>query len=217
MAAGQRRSHHLCRDLGVTDLIGQTLGRGPFKVIYADPAWTFETHSEKGKDRSPEKHYDCMPLEEICALPVSTVASRDAWLFLWTTWPHLPQALKVMDAWGFQYSGSGFLWAKTRPRHGGAPIESKDWDMGLGYTTRKNTEPCILGKRGNPQRLSRSVRELLVSPRREHSRKPDEAYDRIEAFARGPYLEMFSRTDRPHWTSWGKETGKFSLPQDVND
>lgn len=194
----------------MTDLISSTTGAGPFRVILADPPWTFQTHSEKGKDRSPEKHYGCMDLAAIMRLPVSYVAAKDCWLFLWTTWPHLNQAMRVIDYWGFEYCGSGFVWAKTRPGHDGGPIGSKDWDMGLGYTTRKNTEPCLLARRGRPQRLSRSVRELVVSPRREHSRKPDRIRADIEAFAPGPYLELFARSERPGWTVWGNETGRFS-------
>lgn len=207
----------------MTGRLVDTPRAGKYRVIYADPPWTFETHSGKGKDRSPEKHYDCMDLEAICRLPVPQVAAANSWLFLWTTWPHLFQAADVMRCWGFRYSGTGFVWAKLRPGASVEQIEPKDWDLGLGYTTRKNTEPCLvgfngdldteialLGRRGKPTRVSKAVRELVVSPRREHSRKPDEVRDRICQFASGPYLEMFSRSEDPRFDSWGKESGKFN-------
>ena len=204
----------------MVDLL-KTANAGRYACIYADPPWTFVTHSDNGKDRSPEKHYDCMDISAIEAMPVSLVAARDAWLFLWTTWPHMPQALDVMRYWGFQYSGIGFLWAKTYgepeldPRDQATPIiKPSDWVMSLGYTTRKNTEPCILGKRGSPQRLHKDVRELIVAPRREHSRKPDVTHARIRRFCPGPRLEMFARTSVPGFDAWGAEVGKFPA---VND
>jgi N6-adenosine-specific RNA methylase IME4 len=78
--------------------------------------------------------------------------------------------------------------------------------------TRKNSEPCLLARRGNPRRLSRSVQELIVAPRREHSRKPDEIYERIERYASGPFVELFARQSRRGWSSWGDEVGKFDSP-----
>jgi len=187
-----------------------TLPSGPFPVIYADPPWTFKTRSAKGLDGRPQ-HYPRMSMADIVELPVLDVAADDCWLFLWTTGPHLPQALRVMTAWDFHYSGIGFVWIKTN-KNAPSPLINTDTDlfMGGGYTTRKNAEICFLGRRGQPKRLSRSVREVLISKRREHSRKPDEFYDRIEQFAAGPYLELFARQTRPGWSAWGNETTKFN-------
>ena len=81
--------------------------------------------------------------------------------------------------------------------------------MGTGFTTRKNTEDCLLGRRGRPPIKARDVRELIVSPRRKHSQKPDEQYERIERLVDGPYLEIFARQRRPGWTAWGDELDKF--------
>lgn len=198
----------------------QTPSAGRYACVYADPPWTFETQTDAGKGRSAEQHYGCMDIRAIEAMPVSLVAARDAWLFLWTTWPHLPQALEVMRYWGFGYSGIGFLWAKTRgepvlDKETRSPvIRERDWFMGLGYTTRKNTEPCLIGKRGSPVRLDAGVRELCVSPVREHSRKPDEVAQRIRRFCPGPRLEMFARSPAPGFDSWGNQTEKFAA---VND
>jgi N6-adenosine-specific RNA methylase IME4 len=179
-------------------------------VIYADPPWAWKTRTKKGLDGRPQ-HYARMSLKDIKALPVEFAADSDCWLFLWTTGPHLEQALGVIRAWGFKYSGVAFTWVKLKASSADAMFLTthEDFHVGMGYTTRKNTEMCLLARRGKPKRLSKSVRELLISGIREHSRKPDEAYRRIEEFAPGPYLELFARANKPGWTSWGNETEKF--------
>lgn len=188
---------------------GAVLPPRPFGVILADPPWRFVTWSAKGEGRSPQRHYRTMTVDEIKAMPVAASAGRDCALFLWTTWPHLPLGLEVIAAWGFQYSGSGFVWFKTWPRGERLPADARGFAIGGGKTSRKNTEPCLLAFRGHPRRLNADVREVIIAPRREHSRKPDCAYESIERLYRGPYLELFSRTDRRGWTSWGDQAGKF--------
>lgn len=178
-------------------------------VILADPNWTFKTYSAKGEGKSPQRHYQCASVEEICALPVDSIAARHSVLFLWATWPTLPQAFKVMDAWGFRYSGLAWEWIKRNPVTG-------KYSFGGGYGTRKNLEPCLLGRRGNPARKSASVRDFLYAPRREHSRKPDEQYERIESLFDGPYVELFARQERPGWTAWGDQVDKFQLPSETS-
>jgi N6-adenosine-specific RNA methylase IME4 len=172
-----------------------------YKVIYADPPWTFSTYSHKGKGRSAEAYYDCMALADIKALPVAEWAADDCVLLLWTTDPLLEKAFEVIRAWGFTYKTVGFYWAKLkRP----APLyNDENFFTGLGFWTRANPESCLLATRGKPHRLSANVRKLIISPRREHSRKPDEVYPRIEALCEGPYLEMFARSSRPGWDRWG--------------
>lgn len=176
-----------------------------YKVIYADPPWSFATYSRKGKGRSPEAYYDCMSLADIKALPVAEWAARDCVLLLWTTDPLLEKAFEVIDAWGFTYKTVGFHWVKlnksaTEPVYG-----TSSFFTGLGFWTRANPEICLLATRGSPRRRRPDVPKLIVSPRREHSRKPDEVYDRIEALCEGPYLEMFARSERPGWFPWGLE------------
>lgn len=183
---------------------------GPFKVIYADPPWDFKTRSVKGLDGRPQ-HYPRMSLKEIKAMPVADSCDRDCWLFLWTTGPHLRQAFDVIDAWGFKYSGMGFTWIKLNRKATALFITLADLFMGGGYTTRKNAEFCLLARRGKPKRIGKNVREVLISPVREHSRKPDEFYGRIEQFAEGPYLELFSRTSAPGWSAWGNDVDKFKI------
>lgn len=181
---------------------------GSYRVIYADPPWRFATWSDRGKGRSPEAWYDCMRLEDIAALPVRSWAADDAVLLLWATDPLLPRALEIVEAWGFTYKTVGFCWVKVN-RRSAPPWNERDFFTGLGFWTRANAELCLLATRGRPRRLAGDVRRLIVSPRREHSRKPDEAYERIERLCAGPYLELFARTRRPGWDSWGRQTDLF--------
>jgi N6-adenosine-specific RNA methylase IME4 len=172
-----------------------------YRVIYADPPWTFATYSRKGKGRSPEAYYDCMSLADIKALPVPEWAADDCVLLLWTTDPLLEKAFEIVHAWGFTFKTVGFYWAKLKRPD--TSFSETSFFTGLGFWTRANPELCLLATRGKPHRRGTSVRKLIVSPRREHSRKPDEAYERIEALCEGPYLEMFARFPRPGWDSWG--------------
>jgi N6-adenosine-specific RNA methylase IME4 len=139
-----------------------------YKVIYADPPWTFATYSRKGKGRSAEAYYDCMSLAEIQALPVTDWAAEDCVLLLWATDPLLESAFELIRAWGFTYKTVGFYWAKLkRPE---LLFTDGSFFTGMGFWTRANPEPCLLATRGKPHRRRADVRKLIVSPRREHSR-----------------------------------------------
>lgn len=208
--------------------VHHALPAGPYRTILADPPWRFATFSDKGRDRcpdapvtrnqqrqnSPERHYATMPLQEIMDLCVSDVAADDSILFMWVVDSMIPEALAVGKAWGFEYKTVAFYWAKLR-REGSARHLLHDepahklFPMGTGYWTRSNPEQCLLFTRGSPKRMSASVRKLMVEQRREHSRKPDAQYEAIESLVRGPYLEMFARTQRPGWVSWGNQTERF--------
>lgn len=183
-------------------------------VIYADPPWHHRTRSPKGiTSRSPSAHYQTMSLQAIRALPVADLCARDCHLFLWTTGPHLPHALGVMDAWGFRYSSLAFVWIKQKKRADGQSgmifMDRRDLFTGMGYTTRQNAELVLLGRRGSPPRLARDIHQVIVAPRQEHSRKPHEAYERIERYAPGPRVELFARNSREGWDSWGNQVDKF--------
>jgi N6-adenosine-specific RNA methylase IME4 len=183
---------------------------GPYSTVYADPAWQQKTWSSKGLEGRPQ-HYDRMTLAEIKALPVRDITAKDCHLFLWTTGPHLQQAFDVIAAWGFRYSSIAFTWTKLNKGEPTFWLTEKDFFRGMGYTTRKNSEICLLARKGSPKRLRKDIPELIIAPRREHSRKPIEARQRIEAYCEGPRLEMFSREAAPGWAAaaWGLETGKF--------
>jgi N6-adenosine-specific RNA methylase IME4 len=187
-----------------------TLGATKFPVIVAAPPWTYSVRTPKGNKRGAIQHYPTMKLDDICALPVADVAAKDCHLFLWTTGPNLPQALRVMEAWGFRYSLVAFDWVKLNPSQRDALLfDNGSFHVGMGHTTRKNVEYCLLGRRGAPARKSKAIRALIIAARREHSRKPDEAKRRIELYADGPYLELFAREQWPGWHSWGNEISKF--------
>jgi N6-adenosine-specific RNA methylase IME4 len=183
---------------------------GAYNVIYADPPWTFQTWSDNGKDRSPEKHYDCMSLADVRALPVQDIAAEDCALFLWVTDPLLPEAFKLIEAWGFTYKTVAFNWAKLNKSAPPLLFAVRHFHTGMGYWTRANPELCLLATKGKPKRVSKAVRRLVIEPRREHSRKPDEVADRIvHLMGDVPRVELFARQSRRGWTTWGDEAGKF--------
>jgi N6-adenosine-specific RNA methylase IME4 len=155
-----------------------------------------------------------MDLAELKALPVGDIAAPDCALFMWVVGSHLEESIGLARAWGFTFKTDAFYWAKQR-LIGADQIDLFTGDiaeprMGFGYWTRKQVEPCWLFTRGAPKRVSKGIRQLIVEPRREHSRKPDAQYDRIEALVGGPRLELFARRARPGWDCWGNETDKFA-------
>ena len=178
------------------------LPAGPFGVVLADPPWRFRTWNETNDAKSARRHYSLLEADAIASIPVRDALAPDCALFMWATWPTIQQAFPVMKAWGFRYSGLAWEWVKFNPTTG-------KYAFGTGYGTRKNLEPCLLGIRGAPKIGNRSVRDFLMAPRREHSRKPDEQYERIESMYGGPYLELFGRSTRLGWSTWGNEVGKF--------
>lgn len=177
-----------------------------YPVIYADPPWPFENYSAKGEGRNPNRHYNTMSIEQIKALPVGHLAAENAALIMWVTDPMLDRGIEVLKHWGFRYCTVAFTWAKRTRRDTG-------WHIGTGYYTRANPESCLLGMTGRmglPN--SRAVRQLVVEPVREHSRKPDRIYGDIEKLWPGPYLKLFARQRRPGWDAWGNEVNKFTAP-----
>jgi N6-adenosine-specific RNA methylase IME4 len=176
-----------------------------FKVIYADPPWSFTAYTGKEKQRSADRRYDTSSLEAIMALPVADLADDDCALFLWTVWPELPGALDVIKAWGFTYKTVAFVWVKTTPT---AEVVHRTGDglhWGMGFWTRANTEICLLATKGNPLRLAENVHQIVLAPVGEHSVKPNAVRARIEQLLAGPYLEIFARRAAPDWTVWGNE------------
>ena len=188
---------------------------GKYGAIYADPPWAYKAYSGDAipsrsmRNGLASAHYHTMRRKEICALPVSDVALDDCVLFLWVTWPTLLDAVDVINSWGFAYKTCAFAWMKCDVSTLNMFDGPVDAYMGLGYWTRANSEVCLLATRGKPKRLNADVRQGIIEPRREHSRKPDCVYDRIERLVAGPYLELFARTRRPGWGAWGNEVDKF--------
>ena len=172
------------------------LPAGPFGCILADPPWSFKTYANNNLAPTlGEQPYPVMSIDDIMALPVSSVAARNCLLFMWTVSHLQREAFDVADAWGFRPVSIAFVWDKGR--------------MGMGYWTRQEAEICHLFKRGKPSRNGKGVRQVIRAPRREHSRKPDEQYERIQRLVDGPYLELFARQAWPGWQAWGNQVGKF--------
>jgi N6-adenosine-specific RNA methylase IME4 len=177
------------------------LGDRQFSTVLADPPWQF--HNRTGKV-APEhrrlSRYGTMALEEIKALPVQDIVAPVAHLYLWVPNALLPQGLEVLSAWGFQYK-SNIVWHKVR-KDGGSD------GRGVGFYFRNVTELILFGTRGkNARTLGPGRRQVnyLATRKREHSRKPDEQYEVIEACSRGPFVELFARGTRPNWTNWGRQ------------
>lgn len=179
---------------------------GAYGMIMADPAWTFKTRSAKGKGKSPERHYNCMTLEAIKALPVAALADpRGCWLWLWATGCMDEMAHEVMKAWGFTYVTQG-VWNKTTK-------DNSRLAFGPGYVLRNCHEPFYIGRLGRPKICSKSIRSSFMEPRREHSRKPETGYRNAELLSGDVRrADLFSRQKRVGWDAWGNETTKFDAP-----
>jgi N6-adenosine-specific RNA methylase IME4 len=176
-----------------------------YSIIYADPAWKFNAWSSNGLGRSAHRHYHTMTLEDIKRLPISNIADNNCILFLWAIDTMLPQALEVINSWGFEYKTVGFTWVKLNKK-------SDTPFFGQGFWTRKNPEQCLLATKGKPKRISAAVPQLVRSKIREHSRKPDEVRERIvELMGDLPRIELFARENNKGWDVWGDEVDNSSL------
>lgn len=201
---------------------------GGYRVIHADPAWQFKDKNTNG-NRGAGCKYQTMSLQQMAALPVRQIAAPDSVLLMWHV-PAMPaEALQLASAWGFTVKTmKAFTWVKLNKRfaehlrRGLVDVSALDetellqlmlsaTKMGLGHHTRGNSEDCLIATRGRGlPRQSCGVRQLIISPAREHSRKPDEARQRIEQlYGDVPRIELFARESAPGWASWGNESTKF--------
>lgn len=178
-----------------------------YKIIYADPPWKYNSRANhKTRFRGgAEGHYPLMSMEAIKLLPINDIADKNCVLFMWCTFPYLNEQIKLFEHWGFKYRTLGFSWIKTNPKNG-KPF------FGVGYYAKSNCEVCLMGIRGKMKPVSNKVSSVIISPRREHSRKPDEAAERIvELFGDIPRIELFARHKKKGWNIWGNE-----LKNDIN-
>lgn len=172
-----------------------------YHLIMIDCPWHFETRSKKGEGKSPQSYYDTMTLKEIASLPVAGLAAPDCVLWMWATAPMLDKQLEILKGWGFDYKTSG-VWTKR--------TNTGKLTFGTGYLLRNAHELFLLGTRGRPK-TSRSIRSVINAERSRHSEKPDASYaaaERLLPSARR--VEIFSRTDRLGWETWGLEKGTFN-------
>lgn len=168
-----------------------------YQIIYADPPWKY-----KGEmmNSSVTDHYQWASLEDICSIPIKDISDNNCILFMWVTMPKLNEFMRVVNAWGFEYKSCAFVWVKMNSK------ATDTYFMGQGRWTRANPEICILATKGNPKRISAGVRQLVVSPIREHSQKPEEVKDRIlQLVGDLPRIELFARQKTEGWDVWGNE------------
>jgi N6-adenosine-specific RNA methylase IME4 len=179
-----------------------------FRTILADPPWQFQNRTGKmAPEHKRLARYGTMKLDDILGLPVRSLADDTAHLYLWVPNALLLEGLRVMEAWGFHYK-SNLIWHKIR-KDGGPD------GRGVGFYFRNVTEIILFGVRGkNARTLAPGRRQVnfLATQKREHSRKPDEAYDIIESCSPGPYLELFARGARPNWNVWGNQASDDYRP-----
>ena len=181
---------------------------GPFSTILADPPWRFMNRTGKvAPEHRRLSRYDTMTVAAIRAMPVNEVTAQNAHLYLWVPNALIADGLRVMESWGFAYK-SNIVWAKRR-KDGGPD------GRGVGFYFRNVTELVLFGVKGSMRTLAPGRRQvnMIETRKREHSRKPDEQYDIIEACSPGPYLELFARYSRQGWTSWGLEADDDVVPR----
>jgi N6-adenosine-specific RNA methylase IME4 len=178
-----------------------------------DCPWHFEQRAklvDAAADRSPQKHYPTASIEHLMTIPMRDILLPNALVAAWLTGPLLVQGvhLRLFEAWGIEPSSLMFVWLKTWNKFAmttltGTPLLDSDLAMGGGYTTRQNAEYVILGRRGKGRRLRADIKQVIVSNRREHSRKPEEFFHRCVHYAEGPFLDMFGGAPREGWGHWG--------------
>lgn len=179
------------------------LPQGSARCIMADPPWRFMNFSVKGEGKNPNQHYECQSLDWIKSLPVRDLADPGGCaLVIWATAPLLDVAFDVMKEWGFTFKSAG-AWAKQSST-------GKKLAFGPGYCYRSAAEFWLLGSIGKPKYLSHSIRNLILAPVREHSRKPDEMRAMCEAQFEGPRIDLFARETTTGWMAWGNQTTKFT-------
>jgi len=174
-----------------------------YGVVVADPPWSYQQWSER-KNGAAKSAYNLLDTSDLMAMPVAQLAQANSVLLLWGTWPKLPDAVQVMQAWGFEYV-TGFPWVKLTPSGDGI-------HYGIGFWVRGCSEFVFIGRRGevSPPRLDGILG--LIAPNLHHSRKPDDVHDIAETLP-GPYLKLFARRSRLGWTSFGNEIEDMTTGQ----
>jgi len=207
-----------------------------FNVIYADPPWFYNDRHLASRTKSGAKtrfglgaagRYNVMKTEDICSIPVQDITADNCALFLWTTFPQLDAGLEVMKAWGFDYKTIGFLWIKLNPRRArgrhtwiGNGIDFMHYlsFFGIGYYTKHNPEPCLLGIKGKMKPVSNKVSNLIYAPKGGHSTKPEIVRTKIEElFGDVPRVELFARDTVPGWTALGNEIDGKDIREAIKD
>lgn len=192
----------------IFDLINNNINR--YNIIYLDPPWQYNARNNKNTKFSlgVHGHYPTMSMQEIMKLPINKIADDNCALCMWCTFPYLDKQIKLFEHWGFKYKTILFNWVKTN-KNNDKPF------FGVGYYTKSNSEVCLLGVKGKMKPVSNSVSSVIISPREQHSKKPDVARDRIvELFGDLPRIELFARQSSDGWITFGNEANKFDNMED---
>lgn len=176
-----------------------------FKVVYADPPWTYK---DSGSARAADSKYPVMSNYDIMRLPVEHIVLPDAFCFLWVTSPLLPEGIATLEAWGFRYVTKAFTWVKMAKN--GKP------KLGMGHYTRANSEDCLLGVRGRPHRVNAGVSQVVIEPLGKHSQKPDTVRERIVTLTGDcPRIELFARQRHDGWSALGFDVGTGEITKSL--
>lgn len=175
-----------------------------YSIIYADPPWQYK---DKRCSGACENHYNTMNINDLCNLPIEQISADDCILFMWATYPLLPEAIKLIEAWGFQYKTIGFQWIKTNKKITNPLFfRLNNLFFGLGRWTRGNTEPCLIATKGKIKRLNNSISQIVLSPIENHSKKPDIVREKIVSLVGDlPRIELFARKKTDGWDVFGNE------------
>lgn len=194
------------------------LQRDHYDEVLADVPWRYMNWSDTGANtRSPDNHYETMTLADIKRMPVKRYVKPNSrlWFCVPGAFLAIGAHLPIMRAWGFEPASIAFTWIKCLPKHHAqfqmfSTVDELMFKMGMGRTTRRNAEFIVLGNRGKPPpRKSAAIRDIIIEPARQHSRKPEKLYAAIEQFSHGTKLELFGRQQRNGWTVVGHESRKF--------
>jgi N6-adenosine-specific RNA methylase IME4 len=193
-----------------------------YNIIYADPPWNYKTYScpDKTKNRfsdegslwrNPKLHYECMELDDIKSLNIEKISAENCILFLWTTSAFLESALQVIKNWGFTYKSIGFVWIKKN-------LTTNKLFWGMGYWTRNNAEFVLIATKGHPKRISKSVHQVIMSPKTQHSKKPDEVREKIvQLIGDLPRVELFAREKYLGWDAIGNAIDGQDIKEILNE
>lgn len=184
------------------------MGMKKYQIIYADPPWNY---SFPGTRKNRQDDYSTLKSKDIYKFNVQKIADKDCVLFIWGIWTALNECLETIKQWGFCYKTIGFVWIKakrnnTLEQYSFLPAEQLEDFFGMGMWTRSNSEYLLIAVKGNIKPISHSVKQLIYSPIREHSKKPNETRERIiELMGDLPRIELFARQKPPGWDVWGNE------------
>jgi N6-adenosine-specific RNA methylase IME4 len=192
--------------MNASDDLLKAVGKNKFSTVLADPPWQFQNRTGKmAPEHKRLQRYPTMSLQEIRDLPVEAIATNTAHLYLWVPNALLAEGMQVMSHWGFTYK-TNIIWYKVR-KDGGPDRR------GVGFYFRNVTEMILFGVRGKNARTlqpGRSQENIISTRKREHSRKPDEQYDLIEACSPAPRIELFARGPRDNWFVWGNQAEEYT-------